>query len=96
MKKVLLCLCLGLSLGACSSPHLQPVCPTLVTYSKVDQQTLATELRQTPEHTQTIRWISDYIGLRDQVRECQKNKGRQPEFGQPSRVFPARAGMDRG
>ncbi|UMM63080.1 hypothetical protein [Aristophania vespae] len=73
MKKVLLCLCLGLSLGACSSPHLQPVCPTLVPYSQADQQALTAELLQPGDRPQTVRWIGDYIGLRDQVRQCQKN-----------------------
>ncbi|WP_229315987.1 hypothetical protein [Gluconobacter wancherniae] len=46
-------------------------CPTLVTYSAADQKALATEIRARPQ-SQTIRWLGDYIGLRDQVRACSK------------------------
>ncbi|UMM63149.1 hypothetical protein [Aristophania vespae] len=61
-------------LAACSTPRFRPICPTLVEYSQTDQQALATELLQPAKHTQIVRWISDYIGLRDQVRACQGTK----------------------
>lgn len=72
MKKIPLWIGLGLLLGACSTSHLKPVCPTLVDYSPADQNALSAELLQPGERPQTIRWIGDYIGLRDQVRTCQK------------------------
>ncbi|MBR0560020.1 hypothetical protein [Neokomagataea anthophila] len=57
-----------LALSSCASVHYVP-CPTLTTYSKVDQKALAAELRLHPA-PQTVRWVGDYIGLRDQVRAC--------------------------
>ncbi|GBR46605.1 hypothetical protein GRO01_26830 [Gluconobacter roseus NBRC 3990] len=62
---------LALALTGCTSVRYVP-CPTLVTYSTTDQQALASEITAHPQ-PQTIRWIGDYIGLRDQVRACSKN-----------------------
>lgn len=59
-----------LGLSACSSVQYVP-CPTLVTYTKADQAALAAEIKASPV-PETVRWIGDYIGLRDQVRACQK------------------------
>jgi len=59
-----------LGLSACTSVQYVP-CPTLVTYSKEDQVALAAEIKANPKPA-TVRWIGDYIGLRDQVRACQK------------------------
>lgn len=66
-KGLLLCA----ALTGCTSVRYVP-CPTLVTYSTIDQQALAGEISAHPQ-LQTIRWIGDYIGLRDQVRACSKN-----------------------
>lgn len=46
-------------------------CPTLVEYSLNEQKAVAEELS---EHNlpHTTRWLSDYVGLRDQVKACQK------------------------
>ncbi|MCW2264168.1 hypothetical protein M2305_000115 [Gluconobacter cerinus] len=63
-------LVLALSLTGCTSVRYVP-CPTLVTYSAADQKALATEIRAHPS-PQVIRWISDYIGYRDQARACSK------------------------
>ncbi|MBS1063452.1 hypothetical protein [Gluconobacter wancherniae] len=63
-------LVLALALTGCTSVRYVP-CPTLVTYSAADQKALATEIRARPQ-SQTIRWLGDYIGLRDQVRACSK------------------------
>ncbi len=68
MRRVFLLL--PLLLASCSSVRYVP-CPTLVTYSKADQAALAAELKTSPK-PETVRWIGDYIGLRDQVRACQK------------------------
>ncbi|KXV13926.1 hypothetical protein [Gluconobacter oxydans] len=62
---------LALALTGCTSVRYVP-CPTLVTYSKADQAALAAEIKARPQ-TQTVRWIGDYIGLRDQVRACSKS-----------------------
>jgi len=66
-KALLLCA----ALTGCTSVRYVP-CPTLVTYSAADQRALAGEITSNPQ-PQTIRWIGDYIGLRDQVRACSKN-----------------------
>ena len=63
---------LALALTGCTSVRYVP-CPTLVTYSTADQQALSGEITAHPQ-PQTIRWIGDYIGLRDQVRACSKTK----------------------
>lgn len=63
-------LVLSLALTGCTSVRYVP-CPTIVTYSAADQKALATEIRKNPQ-PQTVRWIGDYIGLRDQVRACSK------------------------
>ncbi|GBR17556.1 hypothetical protein AA105894_1849 [Asaia spathodeae NBRC 105894] len=42
-----------------------------MTYSKEDQAALAAEIKATPK-PETVRWIGNYIGLRDQVRACQE------------------------
>lgn len=67
LKALLLCA----ALTGCTSVRYVP-CPTLVTYSTAEQQALAGEITAHPQ-PQTIRWIGDYIGLRDQVRACSKN-----------------------
>ncbi|MDF7675088.1 hypothetical protein PT277_05125 [Acetobacteraceae bacterium ESL0709] len=72
MRGIILWIWLGVLLGGCTSPRPKTVCPTLVTYSKTDQQTLMTELMKTSDKPQLVRWLGDYIGLRDQVRACQK------------------------
>lgn len=59
---------LGLALTSCTSVQYVP-CPTLVSYSNADQKALASEIRKSPQ-PQMMRWIGDYIGLRDQVRAC--------------------------
>ncbi|GAB6854028.1 hypothetical protein [Asaia astilbis] len=59
-----------LGLSSCSSVQYVP-CPTLVAYSKADQAALAAEIKAGPK-PETVRWIGDYIGLRDQVRACQR------------------------
>lgn len=59
---------LGITLTSCTSARYVP-CPTLVSYSAADQKELASEIRKSPQ-TQMMRWIGDYIGLRDQVRAC--------------------------
>lgn len=62
---------LALALTGCSSVHYAP-CPTIVPYTKAEQAELASEIRANPQ-PQTVRWIGDYIGLRDQVRACQRS-----------------------
>lgn len=63
----------GISLlAACSAYIPKPVCPTLVPYSRTDEQTLAKELVAHTDTPMTHRAIRDYGGLRDQVRACQK------------------------
>lgn len=59
---------LGLVLTSCTSVRYVP-CPTLVAYSNTDQMELANEINANPR-PQVMRWIGDYIGLRDQVRAC--------------------------
>lgn len=59
---------LGLALTSCNSVRYAP-CPTLVSYSNADQKELASEIRDDPQ-PQVVRWIGDYIGLRDQIRAC--------------------------
>lgn len=61
---------LAVSLSGCTSVKYVP-CPVLVTYTKQDQKALGAELQAHPS-PQTIRVVGDYIGLRDQVRACQK------------------------
>lgn len=61
---------LGLALTSCTSVRYVP-CPTIVSYSNADQKALASEIRESP-HPQLVRWIGDYIGLRDQVRACHR------------------------
>lgn len=45
-----------------TAPH-----PVIVHYTAPDQAALACELLSHPDLTQVQRWLSDYIGLRDQV-----------------------------
>ncbi|BAT19779.1 hypothetical protein [Asaia bogorensis] len=59
-----------LGLSACSSVQYVPR-PALFTYSKTDQAALVAEIEGDPK-PKTMRWIGDYIGLRDQVRVCQR------------------------
>ena len=59
---------LGLALTSCTSVRHVP-CPTIVSYSNADQKELAREI-QGDTQIQVVRWIGDYIGLRDQVRAC--------------------------
>lgn len=59
---------LGLVLTSCTSVRPAP-CPTLVSYSNDDQKELANEIQNSPQ-PQILRWLEDYIGLRDQVRAC--------------------------
>lgn len=61
---------LALALAGCSSVRYVP-CPTIVPYTKVDQAALAAEIKANPQ-PQIVRWIGDYIGLRDQARACKK------------------------
>ena len=68
MRRLVLVALMGLT--RCSPMHYVP-CPTLVPYSTADQAALAAEIQANPQ-PQTIRWIGDYIGLRDQVRACRK------------------------
>lgn len=59
---------LGLTLTSCTSVRYVP-CPTIVSYSNADQKELVREI-QGDTQIQVVRWIGDYIGLRDQVRAC--------------------------
>ncbi len=59
---------LVLTLTSCTSVRYVP-CPSLISYSDADQKELAREIQNSP-HSQVVRWIEDYIGLRDQVRAC--------------------------
>lgn len=59
---------LGLALTSCTSVRYVP-CPTIVAYSNFDQMELANEINDNPS-PQVVRWIGDYIGLRDQIRTC--------------------------
>ncbi len=59
---------LGLALTSCTSVRYVP-CPTIVSYSNADQKELAREI-QGDTQIQVVRWIGDYMGLRDQVRAC--------------------------
>lgn len=59
---------LGLALTSCTSIRYV-ACPTLVSYPDADQKELESEIRKSPQ-PQLMRWIGDYIGLRDQVRAC--------------------------
>jgi len=70
MTRIIMGATLVVALSACSSVQYVP-CPTLVNYSKADQVALAAEIKAAPK-PETVRWIGDYIGLRDQVRACQK------------------------
>lgn len=60
-----------LAMAGCSTEVVKPVCPSLVAYTKADQAALAAEV-SAADRPQTARWLSDYVGLRDQVRACQK------------------------
>lgn len=46
-------------------------CPQLVEYSKEDRTALQVELASVRPDGQIVRFLSDYTGLRDQVRACQ-------------------------
>lgn len=59
---------LAVILTSCTSVHYVP-CPTIVAYTNTDQITLEKEINHNPQ-PQVIRWIGDYIGLRDQIRAC--------------------------
>ena len=66
MRWIALCL----ALSGCSSVQYVP-CPTIVTYSKEAQAKLMAELLA-HEQPEVVRWVGDYIGLRDQVRACER------------------------
>ena len=59
---------LGLALTSCTSAYYAP-CPTIVSYSDADQKELARDIQKNSQH-QVVRWIGDYIGLREQIRAC--------------------------
>lgn len=59
---------LGFVLTSCTSVQYVP-CPTVIAYSNTDQMELANEINDNPRQ-QIVRWLGDYIGLRDQVRAC--------------------------
>ncbi|QDH17383.1 hypothetical protein [Swingsia samuiensis] len=59
---------LALTLTSCTSVQYVP-CPVLVHYTKDDQARLASEIQKSPQ-PETMRWLGDYVGLRDQVRAC--------------------------
>lgn len=65
-------LVMAAALSACADRSLKPVCPTLITYPASEQKALAAELGREQGNPETMRWIEDYIGLRDQVQACQK------------------------
>lgn len=74
MRWVALVAFLGLS--ACTPVQHVP-CPSLVAYTKEDQAALAAEIKaisklETVNWVEIVRWLGDYIGLRDQVRACLK------------------------
>ncbi|AOX16903.1 hypothetical protein [Kozakia baliensis] len=56
------------ALSGCAATKVQPLCPTLVTYSAQDQRALAAELRAHPDLVEVARWIANDVSLRDQVR----------------------------
>lgn len=59
----------GELMAGCTSVKYVP-CPTIPTYTKTDQEQLKAAIVAHPD-PQVLRWIGDYIGLRDQVRSCQ-------------------------
>lgn len=68
---------LALVLAGCA-PRIVTACPPLVEYSPAFQDRLAGELAALPEGAATLRAVQDYIGLRDQIRACQPQKGLGP------------------
>lgn len=50
------------------------ICPSIVPYSKKQQTDLSSELKSHPDLTAVHFFLSDYAGLRDQVRACEKTK----------------------
>lgn len=58
-------------LSGCEAVTYKTVCPTLVPYSLAEQTELAQELVAAPNAAMMHRAVSDYAGLRDQVRACQ-------------------------
>lgn len=68
MRISLILLCSYL-LAACTTVY-KPYCPSLVSYTKDFNLKLADELKTAGPNTK--RTISDYIALRDAIRECLK------------------------
>lgn len=58
-------------LSGCSPVTYKTVCPTLVPYSMTQQTQLSEELVAATNAPMLHRAVSDYAGLRDQVRACQ-------------------------
>lgn len=58
-------------LNGCHSCSQSMTCPTIVHYSLNDQKAVAAELSE-HDLPYTTKWLSDYIGLRDQVKACTK------------------------
>lgn len=49
---------------------VRPVCPTLAEYSPAFQTAVVEVLDQYPDGHPIRVWSEDYIGVRDQIREC--------------------------
>lgn len=61
-------------LVSCASAPPGRICPHIVPYTPDEQHALAAELRAHRDLVEVPRFIGDYIGLRDQVRACEKSR----------------------
>lgn len=61
-----------LLLSGCAgaTPEYIRACPSVVVYSRADQQKWADEVDATPKGSMLRRITDDYISLRDQARDC--------------------------
>ena len=51
---------------------IKRACPHLTDYPEAEQMAVAAELEAMPEASPVVRWIGDYIALRDQVGAFRK------------------------
>lgn len=56
-----------------SEPHVAPVCPPVVEYSREFQARAADELDLLPERSVIAEMLSDYAVLRNQAQACLGN-----------------------
>ena len=72
MKALLLCLILG---GCASydspSPKVTVTCPVIRSYTLAEERAVAQALEGVPKDSPLRGFISDYGGLRKQVKACQ-------------------------